>query len=726
MCEQPQLAVDRTLDVGPLSVDLLRRGPLFAGIGAVTTPLGLPLRRGERPMDVELRTPEGVELVDYRLTGCEPTAGGGWRLTLRLSRLDGGPMEFQLHSGRARYRVADWGRPVRPADGTTLTLQLSAVTRDIGGRRFRGLRYQYHYRSTDLPLYRILDRGTWEVGGAATGNELWLRGAAPTVQRFDHDADGYCSGWTLPTAGNPFVFQFKPLQTQLQGFTFTAHDAGVLVTWATTVHHVRTLLQKDAGDRSILHLHEHCGDLSLQLSSAPMEVLFWPAPGLDAVARANCYHDVRELVHEELHAQAGLRRERVKPMGMIEEWGPADLVRYADVGLPKLADAGIAVLEIANQFANNMNVYGVANMCCTLDLRVPESVGPDRLRRLCAAAARGIDVRMWASTALSTLSSCFFEGAIDASRVEDAITLWPPREGKAAAALRHPEAFVRDASGAVDADHYRPRFAALNLRHAPARDYWLASWRAARDELGLRGVYLDSSFNLTSDKFHYRARGRTPAVQSMYHAHVDLVAQLQRMGLSYSGEDHGVFGVHRSGFDLAENLDHLHLWEDCQFDFDVPAVRAAGHDERLTFFRGLAFRVVWMLHWDPRVDRLSFHQGGFRGEFDAPAPWHLRMLRAFGAAEPFMRQRAILPDFAAVRYRHEDATVWWTFAEQTLDLGDAAHEVCDLVSNERKVVRGAATLPALGVTLVRPAPQPEPGPVVVHVRPNVALHARPR
>ena len=55
---------------------------------------------------------------------------------------------------------------------------------------------------------------------------------------------------------------------------------------------------------------------------------------------ANDYEAVRELVHETLHAQIGMRRERVTTFGHIEEWTPADLERYRRLGLPKLLEAG--------------------------------------------------------------------------------------------------------------------------------------------------------------------------------------------------------------------------------------------------------------------------------------------------------------------------------------------------------------------------------------------------
>ena len=62
---------------------------------------------------------------------------------------------------------------------------------------------------------------------------------------------------------------------------------------------------------------------------------------------------------------------------------------------------------------------------------------------------------------------------------------------------------MRTPSNALEADHYAPVFAVLNLRDPAVRAYWLKRWGYAAKELGLRGILLDSSFNLSSDKFHW-------------------------------------------------------------------------------------------------------------------------------------------------------------------------------------------------------------------------------
>ncbi len=707
----------QTLHFGCTEVDLIAEGDRWIGLGAVRAPAGTLLRSPQRPMAPALRNPFGVALLNWRVEGTRCGPGDRHVIDLGCDRLDGGPMEFMLHTVRPRWNTADWSLGCRPATGTRLSLELWPVERVLGGRRFAGFGYQYRYESPDIPQYKILDQATWEIGGNAIGNEIWLRGAEPSIHPVKSLGDYYSSEWYLPGIANPNIFQFKPLQTHLQGFTFTAAAQGILVTWTPAMHHVRTLIQKDRGSDRIVHLHEHCADLGSTLASAPMEVLFWSRGGTDRIDRANAYEDVRELVHATLHERAGLARERIGVSGMIEEWGAADLRDYAERGLPKLLAAGVRTVDLANHFENNMNTYGVDNMCCTVDLRVAESVGEDNLRNFCRIAARGgAAVRMWGNTSLSTISSLLLGESPDSADLPSRIRLRPAADSPAQTVFRTPQAWVRDPSGSIEADHYRPRFAVMNLRDPGVRKYWLDAWRHAVESIGLGGIFLDSSFNLSSDKFHWwqdeRARSGggatadqahllvhqrpsaapTATIQSLYLAHLEVVAEMQRMGCRYCGEDQGVFGVHRTGWNIPTNLNALFLWADCLQNFDVPLLREIGANPDDVFFKALAYRAVWMLHWNPRHDCLSFHQYQFRGDFDAPTEYHLGLLRAFDAVEARMRRRVILPGEAGVRYEAPDGSlVLWTFQDLELPVSGEVG-VRDVVGNRSWTARGTLSL----------------------------------
>lgn len=631
----------------------------FQGIESVTF-ADVALRSPARPMFVEVSTPDGRRMSGCRLVAADSRADA---MTLELEPLwtcpAGAAMEWMNHEVRPRVATSDWSASPAAVADTRLFLDLAPARRSLGAWSAVGFRYRYRFRSRALAIYKLLDRGTWEPGGAAVGHEIWMRGTVPAIARLTDPAQHYSSEWYLSRAGNPNVYQFFPLQTHLQGFTFTVGPHGVVITWATQPAHVRTLIQKPRGVNEIEHWHEHCGDLSPDFETAPMEVLFVPGR-FDRVSAINLYAATYEHIAAALHEQAGIRRERVKSFGFIEQWDRADLDRYRTRGLPKLIDAGVKTVGLVNHFRNNMNVLGVSNMCCTLDLRVADSVGEDRLGRFCAAAAdAGVRVEMWGNTALSSLGMLLDRNGQTQPQFPEACAGY-----RALAGARDP--FVRGPNGAIDADHYAPSFLVLNLRDPAVQSWWLERWSDAYTRIGLRGIFLDSSFNLSSDKFHWNANP-TPArgggstidqadvfghvrptdephgaVQSQYLAHLDLVRQMQSIGYHYSAEDCGVFGISRCGPPVATRLDSLFMWADAITQFDARAIRGAGGDPDEVFFRGLAYRLMWMICWDPKADRLTFCQSGWRSSDDEPSADQLRLIRLYNQVESDMVHLSVL------------------------------------------------------------------------------------
>jgi hypothetical protein len=277
------------------SIELAVRDGEFLGVGEVMIK-GTRIRSGRRPWFVNLRSPDGVAFTDFRVVQIERLASQGVAIHLLPSVLASDTMEWMVHEVRPRYNTTDWTAIPRKASGTRLVFELSPVNRVIAGVCYAGFSYRFQYRSDEIALYKIVDRGTWEVGGRSLGNEFWMRNCfAPAITRFDRVEQSYSTEWYLPSATNPYVFQFLPLQTELQGFSFTASDEGTLVTWATDVAHIRSLFEKKPGIDEIEHWHEHCGDLAHEFSTSEVEVLF--GPGVTEIAsRANTYETIRSFV----------------------------------------------------------------------------------------------------------------------------------------------------------------------------------------------------------------------------------------------------------------------------------------------------------------------------------------------------------------------------------------------------------------------------------------------
>ncbi|WP_407896259.1 hypothetical protein [Scytonema sp. NUACC26] len=226
-----------------ISLEKIMQNNEFLGFGRITAG-DILLRHGRRPMFVEIRNPNGITLCNYTIVRQQIT-DNSVVFEFAMHYREGGLMDWMVHSVRNRYNTADWTAESQPATDTKLWLEIRPVFRDIGNRRYIGFSYQYRYQSDRIPIYKILDRGTWEPSGRAVGSEFWLRNPfVPSITPIDSIEQFYSTEAYLPSAKNPNIFQFLPLQSALQGFTFTATKEGTLVTWATKVSHIRSLFEK--------------------------------------------------------------------------------------------------------------------------------------------------------------------------------------------------------------------------------------------------------------------------------------------------------------------------------------------------------------------------------------------------------------------------------------------------------------------------------------------------
>jgi hypothetical protein len=157
---------------------------------------------------------------------------------------------------------------------------------------------------------------------------------------------------------------------------------------------------------------------------------------------------------------------------------------------------------------------------------------------------------------------------------------------------------------------------------------------------------------------------------------------MQRLGYVYCNEDLGVFGIHRAhGPAVDKRLSSLFMWTECITNFDAPAIESSGFDPDDVFFKGLAYRLMWCVHWNIALDALCFRYEGVRGDYDLPNEWHLALLKAFNEVSDLMTQREILADESGVSYRYGNTQTLWAFTDITMPLS-ANLRVRDVLNNE--------------------------------------------
>ena len=467
--QKTNVTLSSAITLSLLSYGDLLPGARYFGIGKVTdNQTRTALRAATRPILPDVCAPDGLRVTRWELASAPLLNPDGILLELipYAEPSGGAVIEWMLHTVRNRRRTQDlWDAQSDPSPlpDSRLFVQIEPITRSIGGETHRGYRVSYRWHSESIAVYKITERATWEIGGDTHGNELWWRsGVAPSVTRFTGASDEfYSSEWYLPGITNPNIFQFHPLQTATPGFLQTFADAGTLTVWSNRVGHVRSLVEKPRGKSEIAHWHELCGDLSYDFAAPPLEIL-WRAGGEQTyLARANRYEAFRAFVAETLLAEAGLRADRVTTYGTIEDWEVPDMARYAREGMPALIEAGVKTVMLCNQMQNNMNVWGVSNMCCTVDYQIPENVGEENIRAFTQTGAdAGTLTEMWVNTALSTLNFMFDHKNRDGERIDffAARRLFFRGNGQGEGALR-PEPNRRDRGRSLHARFRRPESA---------------------------------------------------------------------------------------------------------------------------------------------------------------------------------------------------------------------------------------------------------------------------
>jgi len=321
-----------------VSVDVLRSDGVFDGLGVVRAGRR-KLRSDELPILPLIRTPDGQEAARLELRHVEPV-DGGLRLTMLPFMQRSGMAEWRGDDGRQRWDVADWGGEPVCDRGGLLELTLRPVSRQLGGVAFEGFSYAWHYRSRKYPIWRIHDRGTWELGGYAAGNRFWMRGPFNPPRVTLRKAERYTTaGWSRPDADAPSVRQFQPLMTSLQGFAFQFDAQGLLVTVPEALCHCRSMFQKAAGANYFVHWHQLCADLSGSVAFPAMQVLYAGDTAADESARVDQYCGVRHDLETTFRTECGQAMPRGAISGVLHS-DAATRVREFERGLDALVHAG--------------------------------------------------------------------------------------------------------------------------------------------------------------------------------------------------------------------------------------------------------------------------------------------------------------------------------------------------------------------------------------------------
>ena len=622
---------------------------------------GRQLRCPRECIQPQIATPDGLEITRCRFLDATME---GESLIIRTRPIwrPAHRMEWAEHGSHLRISTVGWTHGSE-SEADLIEWVLRAADAEVDGVAHVGFSYAFRYQCPGKRIYQIEDKASWELGGDAAGNTLFMRNSfSPGVVQLTQDT-AYATAWHLPGIANPHVFQHIPLYGHLQGFTFQ-HDADqALITWHERPSHVRLLLQRAAGSPLLLHFNQFCFDLTDEVQTPARRVLVAPLAN-DRTTATNRWLAWFEHVRAQVGAHYGIAMTSARPGAQVESWAIMDIAKLPAVHA-QMAEWNLKrcylgpmwrspTTEIEPQLTVNRERFGVfGNMCCPFELEIADCYGGwDGLHQaLRTAVERGIETYMWWGHDVSSYSTL---------------------------EKRFPGLYAREVNGQCARSNYGHVMWAINERCPGWQDYVIDAFRRAKD-CGLSGIFRDSDFNMGLDLIDYRHNDAethvTPdqvgvvragdtgdeRITSQHDFLAGVVQRFQReLGMLYFIESTGIIGTPNCGTDYTGMRGNEAVFTDIETQLNIEQVRASGDDPLDAYFRGLAVRLCYK----PLIE---LNRWGERGCIH---PWWdaarmAPLAGAFLAVEHDLVSLRLLPDGAGTCWTGGTAEIIFSYCEQS-------------------------------------------------------------
>ena len=311
----------------------------------------------------------------------------------------------------------------RPVDAPPAEADFSIVFEpaklEIDGRSFTGFKYWFEYESADVPIHRLLDRQTWELGGNLNDVTVVCRNL------FDLPRKKLSREATYSTVGLDNYAGLLPGNlwgrwTLLPGFDLQYGKSGTLLGLFDQVSNIRSVIESTKGEDA-LRIHDfHYFTNGRQVKTNPKTIL-WSQDVLSDLDALNLWTRLQDRDYTRVREQFGFKEDAPpavivshnqwqnfkfdssyeKTVDLAAEFG-ADYV-FIDVFWEN-GEAFRQTLEElipAEKWAGTVIEKKVlTHMCITLDFEVAKVFGGEEgLRNLVQRAkAKGVNILGWMST----------------------------------------------------------------------------------------------------------------------------------------------------------------------------------------------------------------------------------------------------------------------------------------------------------------------------------------
>ena len=652
-----------TIRLGMCSFELLRDGETFRGLGRIDIG-ATQVRSGRLPLTVFTQTFSGLELSRLRLLGVEKRSGA---VRIRLQALFRHlPVKLMRdHSIDPIHDTGDWD--VETAAGAArIDLVLAPARARYGGHAFAGFAYHWEYESSDVPVFYLLDRASWELDGDVAGATVYSQSScsAPVVT---FGADTF---WT--TEGELFFLDpashFNRIMTHNlprwaghQAFDFQVKGGRTLIGIFDHVDLIRTVLRREPGKPELKCFDKHIFDEAKRYCTVPKAILSSAQPATE-VQSQNLWTWIFDEVHARARAEFGLKEQPPIPMVGHHHWTNFTIDTYYKDIVPACEAVGIRAIFAENfkkSDASEVIRLPNGNMCCSQEYEIAERLGGmQKFKEYIARCHRaGIRNYLWTNTYVSLAAG------INPDHRAEGDKCWYM-------AMEDTRTKLAGAYTCVSSN--------LDFKNPAARRYWVDAHRAIVRESGLDGYFVDSFYNLFFMPVDYK----TGHPRTHWREALGVMKELQDAGAGWYIESFGPFGQPQHGHPSSYNPDCIFACYYVGLGDDYVTVPVPGVQTDRNFKHDAAYVYYQLAHKVPC--RLPVFIDGKRID-QVYGPAHRRALREYHERLPRMSRRWLQEDGRAV--------VWH-------DRGGKQATVFSFV-DQRAALPGSVTDLTVGVKLLR-------------------------
>lgn len=361
---------------------------------------------------------EGEVFRRFQFKGIETRGEETVLLTRAISDPDTMFRERRDVSGDLIFRDKGWDAAPVEADFRIIFKPIEAQQDD---HVFSGFKYGFEYESRDLPIHRLLDRQTWELGGNLNDVTLCVRNwSHDPVIRLSAASNFSTGALKTDTSGVAFPGNLWGRWSLLPAFDFQYGGAGAMVGFFDRVSLIRTLIESSSGEDWLRCLDFHYFEQAAYVQTNPKTVLFCPDP-LDEVDALNLWTRVYDQEKEKACRQLGIINERPPQISFDHNvWGGYRFDSSYETVVNVASEFGADYVFIDSVFENGetyrdtlhtlvpesarkgtvLEKCNHGHMCLTLDFEVSQTAGGEEaLKRLCdRAGVNGVKVISWIAT----------------------------------------------------------------------------------------------------------------------------------------------------------------------------------------------------------------------------------------------------------------------------------------------------------------------------------------